>query len=148
MNRMYGCKAKYEKKRCGSQPAQATVEYALALPVLLILILGGVDFGRMFYTKMVLTNAAREGANHLAYAPEDAGNGYTDTFAAMYEEALSSNVELEFSDAAYSGCCTRGLPVEVTITKSVDLIFDTFLQSVGLIGGPVELVSTVKMRVQ
>ena len=84
----------------------------------------------------------------FAYAPEDAGNGYTNTFAAMYDEALSSNVELESSDATYSGCCTRGLPVEVTITKQVDLIFDTFLQSVGLIGGPVELVSTVKMRVQ
>ena len=141
-------KTKWHQMQRRRQPAQATVEYALVLPVLLILILGGVDFGRMFYTKMVLTNAAREGANYLAYAPEDAGNGYADTFAAMYEEALSSNVELEFSDAAYSGCCTRGLPVEVTVTKSIDLIFDTFLQSVGLLGGPVELVSTVKMRVQ
>jgi hypothetical protein len=130
------------------QLAQATIEYALALPLLLILVLGGVDLGRMFYTKMVLTNAAREGANYLAYAPEDAGNGYADTFTAMYEEALSSNVELEFSDATYTDCCTRGLPVEVTITKSVDLIFDTFLQAVGLLGGPVELISTVKMRVQ
>ena len=48
---------KYYQMQRGKQLAQATIEYALALPVLLILILGGVDLGRMFYTKMVLTNA-------------------------------------------------------------------------------------------
>jgi len=45
---------------------QALVEVALTLPLLLLLILGAMDFGRMFYTKIILTNAAREGANYLA----------------------------------------------------------------------------------
>ena len=97
---------------------------------------------------MILTNAAREGANYLAYFPEDANNGYVDTFAAIYDEANSSNVEVVETDVTYSGCCTRGLPVEVSITKIVDLIFDNFLQSFGLLGGPVQLTSTVKMMVQ
>ena len=132
----------------GSPPAQALVEFALVLPILLLLILGVMDFGRMFYTKMILTNAAREGANYLAYFPEDANNGYVDTFVTIYDEAKSSNVEVVDTDVAYSGCCTPGLPVEVTITKIVDLIFDNILQSFGLLGGPVQLSSTVKMMVQ
>ena len=141
-------KTKYNQLKYGSPPAQALVEYALMLPLLLLLVLGVMDFGRMFYTKMILTNAAREGANYLAYFPEDADNGYVDTFAAIYDEANSSNVEVINTDVAYSGCCTRGLPVEVTITKIVDLIFDNVLQSFGLLGGPVQLTSTVKMMVQ
>lgn len=148
MNGLYGCKTKYNQLKYGSPPAQALVEYALVLPFLLLLVLGVMDFGRMFYTKMILTNAAREGANYLAYSPEDADNGYVDTFAAIYDEANSSNVEVVDTDVTYSGCCTRGLPVEVTITKIVDLIFDNVLQSFGLLGGPVQLTSTVKMMVQ
>jgi len=148
MNGPYGCKTKYNQLKYGNPPAQSLVEFALVLPLLLLIVLGAMDFGRMFYTKMVLTNAAREGANYLAYSPEDAENGYTDTFATIYDESNSSNVEVVFTDVTYSGCCTRGLPVEVTITKAVDLIFDNILQSFGLLGGPVQLTSTVKMRVQ
>lgn len=148
MNRFYDCKTKHNQLKYASPSAQALVEFALVLPILLLLILGAVDFGRMFYTKMVLTNAAREGVNYLAYFPEDANNGYVDTFTAIYDEANSSNVEVVVTDVTYSGCCTRGLPVGVTITKIVDLIFDNVLQAFGLLGGPVQLTSTVTMVVQ
>jgi Flp pilus assembly protein TadG len=40
----------------------AAVEMALVLPVLLLLIGGIVDFGRAYFTQIMLTNAAREGA--------------------------------------------------------------------------------------
>ena len=42
--------------------AQAVVELAIAMPVLLWFALGTLDFGRVFYTYVGLTNAAREGA--------------------------------------------------------------------------------------
>jgi Flp pilus assembly protein TadG len=41
---------------------QTLVEFALVLPVLLLLIFGLVDFGRAFQSWLVVTNAAREGA--------------------------------------------------------------------------------------
>ena len=41
---------------------QAIVEFALVAPILLLLVLGIVDFGRAFYTYHVLIDAAREGA--------------------------------------------------------------------------------------
>lgn len=43
-------------------PAQAVVELAIALPVLLWFALGTLDFGRVFYTYLGITNSAREGA--------------------------------------------------------------------------------------
>ena len=41
---------------------QAIVEFALILPIFLILILSAVDFGRAYLRLHLLTNAAREGA--------------------------------------------------------------------------------------
>lgn len=43
-------------------PAQAVVELAVVLPILLWFALGSLDFGRVFYTYLGLTNAVREGA--------------------------------------------------------------------------------------
>jgi Flp pilus assembly protein TadG len=40
----------------------ALVEFALVLPLLLVLVMGIIDFGRAFQTVVTLTNAAREGA--------------------------------------------------------------------------------------
>ena len=44
------------------EQGQALVEMALVLPILLILMLGILEFGRAWYTKQVITDAAREGA--------------------------------------------------------------------------------------
>jgi hypothetical protein len=47
--------------------AQAIVETALLFPLLCLLMMGSVDFGRVFYYSVAITNAAREGARHGAY---------------------------------------------------------------------------------
>jgi len=44
------------------QSAQAIVELALLLPVLILIALGMLDLGRVFYFQEAATNAAREGA--------------------------------------------------------------------------------------
>lgn len=41
---------------------QALTELALVLPVLLLLLLGALDLGRLFYGQITITNAAKEGA--------------------------------------------------------------------------------------
>lgn len=45
---------------------QSLVEFALVLPVLLLLLLGIMEFGLMFSNKLTLVNAAREGARYGA----------------------------------------------------------------------------------
>ena len=51
--------------------AQALVEFALVLPVLLFLVVIAVDFGRLFFSYIQISNAAREGANYGSGAPTD-----------------------------------------------------------------------------
>ena len=135
---------KYKNKPRG----QSLIEFALTLPILLLLVIGAMDFGRMFYIKVVTTNAAREGVNYLAYFPDDAQNGYAETLEAIINEAESSNVEVVASEVTFTNCCTPGQAVGVTITKTTDLIFGSFLQSLGLINGPLQLTSTARMVVQ
>ena len=50
--------------RTGSnrRAGQAVVEFALILPVFLLMLFGAIEFGRAYYTVHLLTNAAREGA--------------------------------------------------------------------------------------
>ena len=42
----------------------AIVEFALILPVLMLLLMGTIDFSRVMYTAMALTNAARAGVQY------------------------------------------------------------------------------------
>jgi Flp pilus assembly protein TadG len=39
----------------------AAVEFAICLPILIVLVFGSIEFGLMFYNKQVITNASREG---------------------------------------------------------------------------------------
>jgi Flp pilus assembly protein TadG len=49
-------------RQCRRSRGQALVEFALILPVLMLLLLGIIEFGRAWNVKQVLTDAAREGA--------------------------------------------------------------------------------------
>jgi hypothetical protein len=50
----------------GREAGQALVEFAMIVPLLLLLLFALVDFGRAFYTWLLVTNAAREGARVAA----------------------------------------------------------------------------------
>jgi Flp pilus assembly protein TadG len=58
----------FRRKRWRSQKGAELIEFALVLPLLLLLVLGIVDFGFLFQRYEVVTNAAREGAR-LAVLP-------------------------------------------------------------------------------
>jgi Flp pilus assembly protein TadG len=50
------------RQRPGGERGAALMEMALTLPLLLLVTIGAVEFGRAYQTWQVLTNAAREGA--------------------------------------------------------------------------------------
>jgi Flp pilus assembly protein TadG len=47
------------------QEGVAMVEFAIIVPLLVILVFGIIDFGLIFYNKQVITNASREGARAM-----------------------------------------------------------------------------------
>jgi len=50
------------KVRIESRKGASAVEFALVLPILLLLFLGIIEFSFLLFNKAVITNAAREGA--------------------------------------------------------------------------------------
>jgi len=125
---------------------QSLVEFALVLPILLLLILGAMDFARMFSTKITLTNAAREGANYLSRHPLEYPDK-TNTELVINAEAIDiTNIEKIISCS--SDPCEAGQTVTVTVKREVDLIFGGFLQTFGITSDAIELSSTVEMMVQ
>jgi Flp pilus assembly protein TadG len=56
---------------------QALVEFALILPIILLLVVGMLEFARAWNLHQVMTDAAREGARRAVLADTKAANGQT-----------------------------------------------------------------------
>ena len=68
---------------------QTIVEFALTLPVLILLLLFAIDFGRVFLGWISLNNAARVGANYAAMHPHDWDSG---SGPAEYDTLMADNL--------------------------------------------------------
>jgi Flp pilus assembly protein TadG len=63
-----------QRRRDGEHGAIA-VEFAIILPVLLLLVFGIIDFGHAYYMKHILQNSCREGARYgTRYQTDGGGN--------------------------------------------------------------------------
>lgn len=83
-------------------PGQGLVEFALVLPVFLLLTLGIVEMGWLLYTNHTLTNATREGARYAMVHGDRSGDLATvsDVQAVVQDHsgALSSSVTVQNVD--------------------------------------------------
>jgi Flp pilus assembly protein TadG len=61
------------KQRIGADHGAVAVEFAILLPVFLLLVFGILDFGHGLYMKHMVTNASREGARYATRYRENAG---------------------------------------------------------------------------
>src|SRR3954465_8617970 len=62
------------RKSLASDAGSALVELAVSLTLLVLVMACAVDFARVFYVGMELTNAARASAQYGAYNPAQSGN--------------------------------------------------------------------------
>ncbi|HET7339181.1 MAG TPA: TadE family protein [Candidatus Dormibacteraeota bacterium] len=70
------------------QRGQSTVEFGVAAIVLVLLLFGLIDLGRVFYFDVGLTGAAREGARQASWFDQSTGlNPY------LYDGAIKSSVD-------------------------------------------------------
>ncbi len=106
------------------------VEMAVLLPLLLLILIGTMEFGRVFNVQNSLTQAAREGARNAAIHYSD---GTMDVDGAVTSAAPSLNgLALAIDDNAAS--CAPGSNVRVTVSVSLPSL-SGFLDS-GWFGSP------------
>jgi len=103
---------------------QSLVEFAITLPILLIILAGVLDLGRLYYVYVAVTDAAAEGASYAAIKPEDE-QGIHD----RAQEASGGLVQLE-ADAVevhFPSGKASGSPVIVNVHYDFELL-TPFLQ--------------------
>lgn len=101
-----------------SERGAAAVEAAFILPVLLLLVIGIMEFGFLFNQQIQATNAAREGARNAAIHYAEPGFSAGVTTAA---EAAAPTLAFAGAPAiSYSSGSACGTGVRVTVTVTVE----------------------------
>jgi Flp pilus assembly protein TadG len=149
-----------QSKAPRSERGASAVELALALPLLAIVLIGTIDFGRLFYRAMTVTHGARAGAQYGAQSVGKATdhNGMRDAAIAAASDAAGA-----FTAAATHFCtcftvalgesgqipctqvCTGQLRVYTQVTGTAG--FTTIVNYPG-IPHTVSITRTVQMRAQ
>src|SRR5467141_2388592 len=70
-----------------SKKGQAIVETALLLPILMLLVMGSADLGRVFYYAIAVTNSAREAARQGTYYDPVSGSNAYDSYGEVLAAA-------------------------------------------------------------
>ncbi len=123
-------------RRLRSEHGAAAVEFALLLPVLLVLILGIVEFGRAFQVQATLAAAAREGVRVMALENDAAA-----AREAVRSASTTLNPAVTDGDIAVTpeSCATTAGDATVTITYSQPFL-------TGLFGDGIDLTAKGVMR--
>lgn len=132
---------RYMRRKATGASGQTTVEFAIILPLLLVLLMGIIEFGRIWSTQNSLTNAAREGSRLgvlSSTAPSD-----VEATVLTYLENTGQNPDratITVTNAGSSGI--TGSDVSVTVEYDFQVIVGNILG----MDSTMELTSTSVMR--
>jgi Flp pilus assembly protein TadG len=122
-----------------SESGQSLVEFALIVPLLVLLLFGIVDFGRIFHAYLTIDHAGREAARAASIGKDD-----TQVKSTAVTDAVGIGLTSDRVVISPNGTRVSGNDVSVTITYPI-----TFLTPViGSIVGPITLEDTTVMRVE
>ncbi len=143
------------RRRRPRSRGQSIVELALILPVLMLLVAATLDLGRMFYSQVTITNAAREGAYEAAYNPTsfspNASCNAADNriMCRVLSEAKGSFVVVQKADVAVACApsCATGIGNKVTVTVQGHFALITPLMAPFFGGSNVTLTSSASAQI-
>jgi Flp pilus assembly protein TadG len=116
----------------------ALIEFAILCPLLMVLTLGGLDFGRMFYVRQGLEYATESAARYYAVNPSAAQSTITSYLQGLMVGGLGNNVNVSYTS---SGTCTTNTSVTcTTVTATYNFTF-----AVGYLGLPPIAMQTSSM---
>lgn len=120
---------------------QALVEMALVLPILIILFMGVIEFGRIFHSYLIITNASREGARVAIVGRSDADIKDRVRFVASDLDPAQLQIDIDPESAGR----TSGILVTVTVNYRMELAFPLFE---AFLPNPLAITSGTTMRIE
>jgi Flp pilus assembly protein TadG len=139
-----------------NEKGAAIVEFAIILPLLLLLVFGIIEFSLLMYNKAMITNASREGARRgIVYRVDPATFNYsplTDTQIRTEVTNYLSNYLITFSPTATTHTTNITRAVEVsgnTLNVQVSYPYNFLVvPSIAALPGSITLSSATKMRME
>jgi len=132
-------RAKRIRNTPGNEKGQSLVEFALVVPLLLILVFGIAEFGRAWMTQNILTGAAREAVRLLAVpAPRGGPNAANLRAVAVLASAGITADNVVVIDVIVDGV------VSVRVDYNIPVVVVGFIP--GLDCTTIPLTSTTTMR--
>jgi len=113
------------RSRKAPERGSVVVEFALVVPVLLLIVFGIIDFGRALNAQIALTGAAREGVRLAAL-------GYPD--AAIQARVAAAAPDLSGVTTTVVASCTPGAGPSANAQVNVSYRF-SFITPIGAIAG-------------
>jgi Flp pilus assembly protein TadG len=139
------------RKRLQSESGAELIEVALTLPLLMLVVLGIIEFGFLFQQYEVITNAAREGARVAvlpSYSTDDAKtriNNYLDA-SGLVSSSATVNVAAQSAVSIGTNCM---VPMQATVSYPHPVPFvGGIMQYFGSSMGSMTLHATSTMRVE
>jgi Flp pilus assembly protein TadG len=105
---------------------QSMVELALLLPVVMLLVGGIIDFGRLYHEQMIVTAAAREGARVAAVDGEQLGETAAEKYArdaSGNPDNVTANAVPKSENVATPQGTVTVKRVEMTVTNLIPVTF-------------------------
>ena len=134
----HGVRANSRRRR--SQRGQSLAEFAMVVPVFLILLFGVVDFSLGLKAWLTVTNASREGARVLVLG--QSCTQVTDQ-ARNVASSLSPAVSVTITPSSCTGSSGDAMTVTVSYTYNSITPLGNF---VNLLTGPITMTSSSTMR--
>lgn len=114
----------------GSESGAAAVEFALVLPILVVLLIGIVEYGSVYNAQLMLTSAAREGARTMAVTGSAA-----EARTAVIDAAVGLMPAVTAADITVTPtACTATTDVSVVIAYSKPYLTGMFGATIALEG--------------
>lgn len=115
------------KKPTKNENGASAVEFAIILPLLLVLLFGIIEFGIIIYDKAVLTNASREAAragivSQSPRATEEDIIGIAENYCANYLITFGSLPAPPYVTVTFPPSLTFGNDLKVSTTYSYDFL--------------------------
>jgi Flp pilus assembly protein TadG len=121
-------------KRLRDERGATAVEFAMILPLLLVLVLGIVEFGRAFQVSGTLSAAAREGVRVMALQNDQAAARAAVRTAADSLDPAVTDAQITITPATCPQTGTGNTSVRLTIDYPMPFITDFFGVTVDLTG--------------
>ena len=131
---------------------QGLVEFSISFPVVMLMVLFGVDFGRVFLGWITLTNAVREAANFAAMKPDAWTGAGSPTARAEFARLINAETDeinctlpAVLPNPVFPNGTDIGSPAVVSITCKFSLITPLIG---GIVGNPLNVSASASFPIR